>query len=66
MLDHPKIAQWREQAATGTIPVEDLKEAIQYLRQCREEEIAAANAKKANALAKVKKTEEPEGEAPWN
>ncbi len=63
MLDHPKISQWREQAATGTIPDEDLKEAIQYLRQCREKEIAAANAKKANAVGEEPKTEE--GDAPW-
>jgi hypothetical protein len=52
-----KIATWRLRAAEGTLTLDEMKEAIVYLRQGRLQAAVAASTAKRSSAAGAKKTQ---------
>lgn len=44
-----RVAIWREKSANGTITIEEMKQALAFLRENREASISTSKAKKAKA-----------------
>lgn len=59
MAMQEKITNWRRQALEGTLPLEEMKEAIAYLRAGRISALnASAAAKRKKAIVEIPKAED--------
>ena len=49
LTSQERVAIWREKSANGTITIEEMKQALAFLRENREASISTSKAKKAKA-----------------